>query len=187
MSDSASLFRRRSPFTRGRRFFSKRTAVILVVMAVAVLLRLWQGRHESAVPEALGEGAYAVRRVVDGDTLLLENGARIRLMGADTPETVKPNHPVEPFGPEATRFTKDFLSGGRVFLTFDRQKVDRYGRFLAYAWLDESMGRMLNEELIRAGLAKAKTGYRFSQSMKKRFRRAEDEAKSDGRGIWSGI
>ena len=55
-------------------------------------------------------------------------------------------------------------------MTFDREKVDLYGRFLAYAWRDESMAEMLNEELIRAGLAEAKTGYRFSQSMKKRFR-----------------
>jgi len=185
MSDFVSIFLRRSPFTRRRGIGSKRIAVFLVVVAVAVLLRLWQDQHQPTVPEALDEGTYAVRRVVDGDTLLLENGVRIRLMGADTPETVKPNHPVEPFGSEATRFTKDFLSGGRVFLTFDRQKINRYGRFLAYAWLDESMERMLNEELIRVGLATAKTGYRYSQSMKKRFRRAEDEAKSAGRGIWS--
>ncbi len=124
-------------------------------------------------------------RVVDGDTLLLENGTRIRLICADTPETVKPNFPVEPFGPEATKFTKDFLCAGRVFLTFDIERLDRYGRFLAYAWRDENMERMLNEELIRAGLAEAKTGYNFSQSMKTRFRRAEDEAKAARRGIWS--
>ena len=185
MSDFVSGFLRRRPFTSRRGLGSKKIAVFLVVVAVAVLLRLWQDRHQPAVPEALDEGTYAVRRVVDGDTLLLENGARIRLMGADTPETVKPNHPVEPFGPQATLFTKNFLSGGRVFLTFDKQRLDRYKRFLAYAWLDESMEQMLNEELIRAGLAEAKTGYRFSPGMKKRFRRAEDEAKSAGRGIWS--
>ena len=102
MSDFVSIFRRRSPFTRRRGIGSKRIAVFLLVIAVAVLFRLWQDRHQPAVPEALGEGTYAVRRVVDGDTLLLENGARIRLLGADTPETVHPHRAIEPFGPEAT-------------------------------------------------------------------------------------
>ena len=154
-------------------------------MIAAILLRLWQDRHEQHVPEALAEGMYGLRRIVDGDTLLLENGARIRLIGADTPETVKPNHPVEPFGPEATRFTKEFLSDGQVYLSFDRQKLDQYGRFLAYAWRNEDMRLMLNEELIRAGLARAKTGFPYSQAMKNRFRRAEDKAKSAARGIWA--
>ena len=74
-----------------------------------------------------------------------------------------------------------------MYLTFDRQKVDRYDRFLAYAWRDERMDLMLNEELVRAGLAQAKTGYRYSDRMKKRFRRAEDEAKAARRGIWSTV
>ncbi|MFH1266468.1 MAG: thermonuclease family protein, partial [Planctomycetota bacterium] len=109
---------------------------------------------------------------------------RIRLQGIDTPESVKPNHPVEPFGPEASEFTRRFVAegGGRVRLQFDRERVDKYGRFLAYVWVDD---RMLNEELLRAGLATAETGFRYSKAMKDRFRRAEDEAKAAGRGIWS--
>ena len=133
-------------------------------------------------PAALAEGVYEVDRVVDGDTLVLTNHARIRLIGADTPETKKPNHPVEPWGPEATEFTKRFVSGGRVRLQLDREQQDRYGRFLAYVFVDD---QMLNEELIRKGLAKAKTGFPYSQSKKTRFLRAQDEARAAGRAIWS--
>jgi len=133
-------------------------------------------------PESLEEGSYSVERVVDGDTLLLTNQARIRLLGVDTPETVKPNHPVEPWGPEATQFTKDFVSAGKIQLQFDKERVDRYGRFLAYVWVDD---KMLNEELVLAGLAHYSPGFRYSDSMKKRFDKAQQSAQKSGRGLWS--
>ncbi len=175
---------------RARPFFPRRTrrrprqaVVLIVAVLAAIAYRHW---HPPAPPppEALSEEtAYQVKRVVDGDTIVLGNNARVRLIGADTPETVKPNWPVEPWGPEATRFTRDFLAGGTVQLQLDRERVDKYGRFLAYVWVDD---RMLNEELIRAGLARAKTQYRYSPSMKGRFRRAEEEARAADRAIWSG-
>ena len=135
-------------------------------------------------PDHLPEGVYEVERIVDGDTLILVGGARVRLIGADTPETVKPNHPVEPFGPEATNFTEQFVAeaGGRISLQMDRERKDRFERFLAYVFAGN---RMLNEELIRNGLATARTEFNYSYTMKRRFRRAEDEARSDERGIWS--
>lgn len=165
---------------RGRRY----PAWVVIVLVALALFRWWQSDHRSAPPEALAEGPYAVERVVDGDTLLLANHARVRLIGADTPETVKPNWPVEPFGPEATAFTRRFVdeAGGVVRLEFDRERLDRYGRFLAYVFDGQ---QMLNEELIRAGLATAKTGFPYASGMKTRFRRAEDEARAAGRGIWS--
>jgi micrococcal nuclease len=123
-----------------------------------------------------------VQRVVDGDTLLLDRGVRLRLMGVDTPETVKPNVAVESFGPEATQFTRDFVAGGRVRLQFDQERVDRFGRWLAYVWVDD---RLLNEELLRAGLARWEPQFHYSLAMKTRFRRAEAAARSAGRGIWS--
>lgn len=158
--------------------------LIVGALAVLVAVRCWQSVPDRLPPENLAEGTYRVERVVDGDTLLLANQARIRLQGIDTPETVKPNHPVEPFGPEASAFTRKFVAegGGRVRLQFDRERVDKYGRFLAYVWEDD---RMLNEALLRAGLATAETGFRYSAAMKDRFRRAEREAQAAGRGIWS--
>ena len=104
------------------------------------------------------------------------------MIGANAPETVKPNWPVEPWGPEASQFTKDFLAGGVVRLEFDGQRRDKYGRTLAYVWVGN---RMLNEELIRAGLAHAEMQYHYSQAMKSRFRRGEAEARAAHRGLWT--
>ncbi|MFC1596587.1 thermonuclease family protein [Planctomycetota bacterium] len=162
----------------------RRAGVVCLALAVLVAAGYWRNRSRDRAPEALSEATYRVERVVDGDTLLLANRARVRLQGVDTPETVKPNHPVEPFGPEASEFTRQFVAqaGGAVRLQFDRERIDKYGRHLAYVWAGE---RMLNEELVREGLATAETGFRYSQSMKTRFRRAEDEARAARRGIWS--
>jgi micrococcal nuclease len=135
-------------------------------------------------PEALAEGMYEVRRVVDGDTLLLVSGARVRLQGIDAPETVREGFAVEAWGPQASRFADDFINraGHRVRLTFGLERKDQYDRFLAFVWDGDVM---LNEELVRAGLAHARLGYRYSGSMKRRLARAQDEARRAGRGIWS--
>lgn len=173
------------PPTRRWHYRTRRPLVVAGLILLVALARLLapDGRR-SAGPEVLREGVYRVERVVDGDTLLLENGARIRLIGADTPETVKPDHPVEPFGPEAAAFTEQFVEegGGEVRLQMDRRRKDRFDRFLAYVFVG---GRMLNEELIRSGLATARTEFEYSRTMKRRFREAEAEAKAGGRGIWS--
>jgi len=151
-----------------------------------LLLMLWRAYSASGPrgPERLDEGVYDVRRAVDGDTILLASGARIRLQGVNTPETVKPNHPIEAWGPEASQFTKDFLAkaGHRVRLTFSLERKDRYDRFLAFVWSGDVM---LNEELVRAGLAYARRDYRYSSAMKRRFTQAQDDAHRAGRGIWS--
>lgn len=152
---------------------------------MALAVAVWQWWHPAAprpTAESLAEGIYQVERVVDGDTLLLSNGCRVRLIGADTPETVKPEHPVEPWGPEATQFTREFVDRGEVRLQLDRQRTDKYDRVLAYVWVGK---RMLNEELIRAGLARAEAQYHYSAAMKDRFLAAEMEARAARRGIWS--
>jgi len=154
-----------------------------LLLAVLVLVRWLQDQREPGPPEVLGEGLYQVARVIDGDTLELTNRARVRLIGVDTPETVKPNHPVEPWGPEAAEFTRRFVSGSEVRLEFDHERADRHGRFLAYVWVGQ---RLLNEELIRAGLGRFEPHYRYSRVFKERLRRAEREAKAEKRGIWSG-
>jgi len=156
--------------------------VVILLAIVLAAWRVYQEQDAAITPAPLAEGVYRVDRVIDGDTLVVDEGARVRLIGSDTPETVKPNWPVERWGPEATAFTKEFVSGGEVRLEFDGDRQDNYGRTLAYVWVDH---RMLNEELIRAGLARARTGFNYSRAMKTRFRRAEDEAQAARRGIWS--
>lgn len=165
-------------------FRRRRGTVILLLLVLLVAVRVWQNRRSPPAPESLVEGTYAVERVIDGDTLLLANRARVRLIGVDAPESVRPDHPVEPFGPEAADFTRRFIdeAGGEVRLQFDLERQDRYERFLAYVYAGDVM---LNEALIRAGLATAETGFRYSASKKTLFRRAEEEAKAACRGIWS--
>jgi micrococcal nuclease len=173
--------------------FPRRSWQAALVLAVAAVVGVWQQQktqHESeSSPSATasasihGATTHRIARVVDGDTLqLAKSKERVRLIGANTPETVKQNWPVEPWGPEASQFTKEFVAGGEVRLEYDVERQDRYGRTLAYVWVGD---RMLNEELIRAGLAKAEMQYRYSKAMKARFREAEREAKAARRGIWS--
>ena len=153
-----------------------------MALVVLFLVRYFSGELPPTPPEPLAPGVHRLVRVIDGDTLIFAPHATVRLIGVDTPETVKPEHPVEAFGPEATAFTREFLAGGEARLSFDRERVDRFGRFLAYVWVDE---RMLNEELVRAGLARFEAHFSYSQANKDRFRRAQQEARREHLGIWS--
>lgn len=153
--------------------------ILFVVLVRIVYLLRYNDR-----PRDLAEGEYVVSYVIDGDTLILDDGKRVRLIGVDAPETHVPNQPVEPWGTEASAFARDFVdrSGRRLRLQFDDERLDVYGRYLAYLWAGD---KMLNEELIRAGLGRYTPRFRFSETMKRRFRVAEREAKGKHVGIWS--
>ncbi|MEX0978518.1 MAG: thermonuclease family protein [Pirellulales bacterium] len=155
---------------------------MLVLCLLVVARYFFSGAPPPSADRPLAEGPHRVVRVVDGDTIVIAPDSFVRFIGVDTPETVKPEHPVEPFGPEATDFTKKFLSGGTARLSFDRERVDRFGRFLAYVWVGD---RLLNEELLRAGLARWEPNFNYSGDMKRRFRQAQDEARRAGLGLWS--
>lgn len=182
-------------------------AAAIIIAALVVGLQKWSGTTSSRQSDSTQQSAASshsdntkrvsatgrldgnepvnsqVERVVDGDTILLaDSKERVRLIGVNTPETVKPNSPVEPWGPEASQFTKQFLAAGKVRLEFDGAHRDKYGRLLAFVWVGD---RMLNEELLRAGLARLELQYRYSAAMKARLQQAENEAKAARRGIWS--
>ena len=159
-----------------------RPLILAAAVFALLVVRVWQWSARPAPPERLDEGVYQVERVVDGDTLLLTNQARIRLKGIDTPETVKPDHPVERWGPEATEFARQFVSGGEIRLQFDRERKDKYDRFLAYVWVED---QLLNEALVRAGLARAVILFPISPAMKRRLLAAQEEARAARRAIWS--
>ncbi|MDT3959686.1 thermonuclease NucI [Staphylococcus kloosii] len=127
-----------------------------------------------------------VERVVDGDTFVAKdkdnNELKVRLIGMDTPETVKPNTPVQPYGKAASNFTKEHLTNKDVYLEYDKEPKDRYGRTLAYVWLDKKT--MFNEVLVQKGLAREKY---FAPNGKYRdvFKKAQADAQSKHLNIWS--
>jgi len=175
----------------GRRRLSLGAVVLL--LALLVLLRgprFFEDIFRPAPAPAPGEGWYTVVRVVDGDTLVVSpnpnpassEGDRVRLIGVDTPESVAPNRPVERFGKEASEFTRRLAEGRRVRLVFDpAQTQDRYGRTLAYVYLED--GTFLNAEIIRQGYGFAYT--RFPFAYLEEFRALEREARDARRGLWS--
>lgn len=171
--------------SHSRRFRRRpyRVIALLVVLAMLYWSRdEWQQPAEPPTAAPPPAGAQEVVRVVDGDTIIIAPDTRVRLIGVDAPESVKPEHPVEPFGPESSEFTREFLARGEARLEFDRERFDQYDRMLAYFWVGE---RMLNEELLRAGLARWERNYNYSSEKKQRFRAAEEEAREANRGIWS--
>jgi len=128
------------------------------------------------------ENTFRVKRVVDGDTLLLDNGVRVRLLGVNTPEIPHDDKPAEPLGYEAADFTRRLVEGKDVTLEYDKERVDDYGRTLAYVYID---GRMLNETLIEEGFSQAVTRHPYRSDRKKLFEAAEVRARAKKIGFWS--
>jgi micrococcal nuclease len=155
-------------------------SVLLLAVAAAVLLRPWERVGGGAEPASAR--AYVVR-AVDGDTIEVRLGGRledIRYIGVDTPETVKPDTPVQCFGPRASAFNHHLVEHRRVHLVFGVERRDVYGRLLAYVYLGR---RFVNATLARRGLARSLTippNDRFAAL----FRRLELHAARAGRGLW---
>ena len=132
---------------------------------------------------AFANDLVKVKRVIDGDTIVVEidgKHEKIRLIGVDTPETKHPQKPVQYFGKEAHLFTKRMVEGKEVRLEFDWQKRDKYGRLLAYVYLPD--GTFLNAEIIKQGYGFAYT--RFPFKYLDEFRQYEREARENKRGLW---
>jgi len=116
-----------------------------------------------------------MRDVTDGDTMVLNNGRTVRYIGIDTPEKD------ELFFREATEANREMLRGKKISLEYDIEKQDRYGRALAYVWVDSVL---VNAELIKKGLASV---YFFSPNLKyrDRFLSVQKQARERKMGIWS--
>jgi micrococcal nuclease len=132
-----------------------------------------------------GAVAAEVQRVVDGDTFLATvrgRRERVRIIGVDTPESVDPNRPDEPFGEEASNFAKHHLTGETVRMAGDAEPRDRYGRMLAYVWLAD--GRFWNALLAAEGYAQQLT-IPPNVTYADLFRRLVSEARREDRGLWA--
>ena len=128
--------------------------------------------------------AYQVIDIIDGDTIKVNYKGKlttVHLIGVDTSETVHPQKPVEAYGKEATYFLKNLLLGESVYLRFDVQRTDKYGRTLAYIYRAPD-GLFVNLEIVRQGYGKAYTVFPFKH--KSLFRHYGGQAQKAGRGLW---
>jgi len=132
------------------------------------------------IPTTSFSEQFNVVKILDGDTIILNNDERVRLIGVDTTEKSHPLKPVEFYSKEATEFTKKLVEGKDVRLEFDKEKRGKYGRLLAYVFLLD--GTFVNAEIIRQGYGFAYTKYPFKYM--DTFVRLEEEAKKNKSGYW---
>jgi micrococcal nuclease len=155
----------------------------LAIAAIALaILALGGGKLVGATRS----GAARVVRVVDGDTVVVRTGGheeRVRYIGVDTPESVKPGTPVQCFAKAASAANKRLIEGREVRLVRDAEARDRYGRTLAYVYRS-SDGLFVNAELVRRGYAKPLT-IPPNVAHAVELRRLAAAARREGRGLWS--
>ena len=147
-------------------------------MLVAVLLVLLT----TAIASASSVEGIVVR-IVDGDTIHVRVGNRIekvRYIGVNTPEVHHPRKGEEPGGREATEVNRGLVGARHVRLETDVQARDRYGRLLAYVWVDDMM---VNAELVRRGYAQVMT---VPPNVRHQalFVKLQRDARDAGRGLW---
>ncbi|MFC1967150.1 thermonuclease family protein [Chloroflexota bacterium] len=119
-----------------------------------------------------------VTRVIDGDTIVISSGQKVRYIGIDAPE-VRPEP--EPHGMEAWNINRDLVEGKEVRLERDVSDTDEYGRLLRYVYVGELM---VNGEMVRRGLAEAKS-YPPDDTNQEYLERLEGVAREMGRGMWA--
>jgi len=131
---------------------------------------------------------YTVSRVVDGDTIELSNGERVRYIGIDTPEIRERKgsdwiYNPRPYAEDAKAFNKNFVEGKSVRLEFDVQKKDKYKRLLAYVYAGD---KMINLEMVKEGYAMIYT-YPPNVKYAQKFLEAEREARGNKKGLWADL
>jgi micrococcal nuclease len=157
-----------------------RTLIPWAVFAVALAALLTGRGHESrAAPEHA-----RVLRVVDGDTIKVRLAGgrteRVRYIGVDTPESVKPGTPVQCFAKKASHFNASLVAGREVTLRMDVEERDRYGRLLAYVYAGS---RFVNGELVARGYARTLT-IPPNVAHADEFARLARRAREAGIGLW---
>lgn len=166
-----------------------RTLLVSLIILAASAASVWlvQPNTQTATvsPTIPAPGYYRIAHFTDGDTLSVDmNGTdeAVRFIGIDTPETKKPDTPVQCYGPEASNFTKQTIGAQPVRLEADPtgDNRDRYNRLLRYVYLPD--GTLLNRELIAKGYAFAYTSFPFTK--KADFVAAQTDAQQAKLGLW---
>jgi len=153
-----------------------------------------EGKFTIPLGRSYNYAGVLVKRAVDGDTLVLESGERVRLIGIDTPELHESNklyrdasrtgqdiRTIQGLGRRAYEFTRNLVEGKRVSLEFDAEKRDKYKRLLAYVYLKD--GTFVNAEIVKQGYASLMTippNVKYADLFLKLYR----EARENRRGLW---
>jgi micrococcal nuclease len=127
-----------------------------------------------------GRQKVKVVRVVDGDTIEIEGGQKIRYIGVDTPETVKPNTAVQCFGKEASNKNKELVEGKVIEIEKDISETDKYDRLLRYVFVDDVF---VNQYLVGEGYAYS-SSYPPDVKYQGVFREAQKKAEEESKGLW---
>jgi len=148
----------------------------------------WLGGPADAPFRAGGSAQARLVRVIDGDTIVVRAGGRterVRYIGMDTPETVKPNTPVQCWGPQAHELNARLLGapGAALTLRFDRELRDRYGRLLAYVYRARD-GLLVNARLVADGAART-LAIAPNTGDATQLGALEARARAGGLGLWS--
>ncbi len=131
--------------------------------------------------ETFAGNLFNVKWIIDGDTIILEDGRHVRYIGINSPEIDHKNKIAEPYGYEARNFNKKLLSEGLIRMEFDKERVDRYGRLLAYVYLKDNT--FLNMELLLGGYAYC-LPKKPNSKYEKELLEAQRYAMKTQRGIW---
>jgi len=160
-------------------------ASLVALLATALIINF--SRHADLSLNSFNKGSdgYTVRYVIDGDTIELSSGEKVRYIGIDTPEVREKTqegwvYKPGPFGEEAKEFNRRLVEGKRVRLEFDVQKKDKFKRTLAYVYAGEMF---VNLEMVRQGFAMI---YTYPPNLKylELFLDAQKEARENKRGLW---
>jgi micrococcal nuclease len=159
----------------------------LFILGLILTLAQQQGWLDTAtkVATTAQPGLYTVSRFVDGDTIVVNmqgTDQTVRFVGVDTPETHKPNTPVQCYGPAASAYTKQLIGSNQVRLESDEKSTDkdRYGRILRYVYLPD--GTLVNKKLIENGYGFYYPYFPFTKSDE--FSAAQTVAKNANKGLW---
>ena len=154
-----------------------------IIVSVTILLLIITPDITNAEGKPITDNYHYCSYVIDGDTIVVMIDGRrekVRLIGVDTPEKDGPYTKKEPFSREAAVFTKKMAEGKYVELKYDLERRDKYGRILAYVYLEN--GTFLNAELIKQGYGKVFRKFQFKH--RDNFIRYEQEARKNRMGLW---
>ena len=172
-----------------------RKGYLLLVFIAIIYNLLFTRKHNQPLvsisptpsPTIITSG-YIVKRVIDGDTIELTTGDKVRYIGINTPELHDPRKLVECYGHEANKYNQQLVEGKTIYLEKDVSNTDKYGRLLRYVYIDNDSSTsprlMVNQLLVNNGYALVST-YPPDVKYVSLFIDAESHARNNNLGLWS--